>query len=152
MLEGCKNTLTFSFKSYILNSRAVFSRCTVPACTLSNLTADLGRCTRAMRGQSPPTMMAFRRLVLLLFVLRFGEVGVDERGTRPSSESEERKSCRREVTSRSVLGEIKFCRSRLCKSRGKIHGSYLFTEYFYSMLRFTFRAEASTLVICMEIR
>ena len=37
-----------------------------------------------------------------------GSEGAAECGTKPSSEREEKKSCRREVMSRIVVGEMKF--------------------------------------------
>lgn len=96
--DGCKKTRSF-FRSYILYSLAVFSRCTVPAWTLSNLIADGGKCTRATRGQSPPSMTALTRFVFVLLILRLGESGVDESAVNPMSNSEEKKSRRSEVIS-----------------------------------------------------
>lgn len=105
---GCRKTLP-SRKSYILNSFAVFSRCSVPAWILSNLIADLGRWTRATLGQRPPRMTALMRFGLSLFVFKDGELAFAFSGINPRSLREYRKSSRRVVISRRVMWDIKFC-------------------------------------------
>lgn len=139
-LPGCKKTLP-SRRSNILNSRAVFSRCTVPACTLSNLIADWGRWTRATRGHSPPKMTAFNRLVFSLLVLRAGVEGVEENGMKPMSARDEMKSWRRVVISRTVAGEMKFyvpCQRFIFNN--VLNSFYIFTEWFYCPLWFALGA------------
>lgn len=91
-----------------LNSFAVFSRWIVPAWTLSNLIALGGKETRATLGHRPPRMMALTRLVFVLWVLRWEEVGLLLGGTKLSEDSEEKRSLRREVMSRMVEELMKF--------------------------------------------
>ena len=70
--------------------------------------ADLGRWTRATRGQKPPRMTAFTRLVLSLFRLREGSVGELEGEMESRDARAEKRSLRRDVISRMVEGEMKF--------------------------------------------
>lgn len=105
---GCTKTRSPPRRSYSRNSRAVFSRWTVPACTRSNLIAARGSTARATCGQSAPRMTALSRFWCCEFALSEGSEDAAEGGTKPSSEREEEKSCRREVMSRIVVGEMKF--------------------------------------------
>lgn len=110
MEAGCRNTLPLcSCISKNLYSLAVFSLCTVPAWTLSNLTAERGNNTRATRGHSPPRMTAFMRFTSELFLFSDGEVGVLDEGTKLSAVRDAKRSLRSQVMSRTVDGEMKFC-------------------------------------------
>lgn len=113
---GWRNTRP-SRRSYILNSFAVFSRCTAPADTRSNLIAFRGSTTRATRGQSPPRITAFSKGTWLRFVFRTGSEGETEAGRKPVEERAERKSCLSEAMSRTVDEEIKFCHAELSVER-----------------------------------
>ena len=80
----------------------------VPAETLSNLMASLGKCTLATRGQRPPSITALTRLVFSLQLLSPGVDGVESRGIKPIPAKDETKSCRRVVTSLRVVKDMKF--------------------------------------------
>ena len=76
--------------------------------SLSGSMVSLGECTLATRGQRPPNITPLTRLVFPLQLLGSGVDGVESRGIKPISAKDETKSCRRKVTSLTVVKDIKF--------------------------------------------
>lgn len=100
-------------------------------------------------------MTALTRLRFELLALRASSVGLDDSGTKPSDESEDRKSSRNDVMSRMVEMEMKFCvKTSVSHMMDKVSHikTCLFAESPDCTGGLALRAQACALVVSLCVR